>query len=334
MRRTILGMVVACAVLAIPASANAAQVNAVGTQINVRDDSSSEEPVSDNITLTKFNAWEFHIVNDGGNPAQPLTLTGDTSPNLSCLQDSPRKVICIQFTGGPPITTDIFAGEGNDTVTVGPHPVTETVQVRGDFGIDVLNIENGSVDRYSCGANDPEGGGGSDTVVRDAADTLWNPAFPTDCENDNNPGGGGSGGGGSGGGGSGAGDGSGAGGGSGAGAGTGGGSTTLPVVTPITQPASMVLGPVAGPHRGRLLVAARVNGPGVVTGKATKGTKLLAKGSKTATKAGAVTLTLKPTKAAKRLLKSKPSVKVKVKLAFKPTTGATVVKTISARLRR
>ena len=45
-------------------------------------------------------------------------------------------------------------------------------------------------------------------------------------------------------------------------------------------------------------------------------------------------LLLKPTKAAKRLLKTKSSVKVKVKLAFKPTTGATVVKTINAKLRK
>ena len=88
------------------------------------------------------------------------------------------------------------------------------------------------------------------------------------------------------------------------------------------------------PHLGKIIVSARVNGPGLVTGKAYKGKKLVAKGSKTATKAGAVTLVIKPTKAGKRLLKSKPKVTVKLKLAFKPTTGATVIKTVNTRIRR
>jgi hypothetical protein len=70
------------------------------------------------------------------------------------------------------------------------------------------------------------------------------------------------------------------------------------------------------------------------TGKATKGGKLLAKGGKGAAKAGTVKVTLKPTKAGKRLLKRKRSVKVKVQLVFKPTTGVSVKRTLSARLRR
>ena len=83
----------------------------------------------------------------------------------------------------------------------------------------------------------------------------------------------------------------------------GGGGRPRPGPHPTTPAAKLILGPVLSPHREKLLVAARVNGPGVVTGKATKGKKLLAKGSVTATHAGAVTLVIKPTKAGKRLLK-------------------------------
>ena len=296
MRRTILGMAVACAVVAVPASANAAQVRAFGTTIAV---SNFEGQFADDITFTKLGG--IRIVNNSGNPAEPLLLIAEQpspipvpdSGQLSCSQDNPRQVTCIRLTGGPPTLIGISTGSGNDTVTVGPHSADESVTVSTHSGNDTIDTRNGSADSIECGD-------GVDTLRGDAhpLDTLL-PPFSS-CEDIGNGG--------------------------------GGGSTTPPVAT--TPAAKLILGPVLSPHRGKLLVAARVNGPGVVTGKATKGKKLLAKGSTTATKAGAVTLTLKATKAGKRLLRSKPSVRVKVKLAFKPTTGAAVVKTISARLRR
>jgi hypothetical protein len=299
MRRTILGVVVACAVLAIPASANAAQVRAFGTNISVSDHAGQ---FADDITFTKLGT--IRIVNNGGNPAEPLLLIAEQpspvpvpdSGQLSCSQDNPRQVTCIRLTGGPPTLIGISTGSGNDTVTVGPHSADESVTVEADSGSDTVNIENGSADNVACGDD-------VDTARVDAypLDTLL-PPFDS-CETLIN---------------------------NGVVQGLGGQNPTPPA-TPV---AKLVLGPVLSPHRGKLLVAARVNGPGLVTGKATKGKKQVAKGSTTATKAGAVTLVLKPTKAGKRLLKSKPSVKVKLKLAFKPTKGATVVKTISARLRR
>ncbi len=299
LRKTILGAVAACAMLAIPASANAAQVQAFGTNIAVSDYAAQ---FADDITLTKVGS-SIRIVNNAGNPAEPLLLIAEQpspvpvpdSGQLSCSQDNPRQVTCTRLTGGPPTAIGISTDSGNDTVTVGPHSADESVTVDTKSGSDTVNVENGSADNVACGDD-------VDTARVDAhpLDTLL-PPF-TSCETLI---------------------------GNGVAQGLGAPNPTAPVV-----PAKLSLGPVLSPHRGKLLVAARVNGPGVVTGKATKGKKLLAKGSKTATKAGAVTLTLKPTKAGKRLLKSKRSVKVKVKLAFKPTTGATIVKSISSRLRR
>ncbi len=303
-------MVAACAVLALPASASAATVQVFGSQINVADNA-PEEQHADNIVFTKVDPWIVQLRNDAGDAGEPLLLVGEDSTTVDCIQDNPRQLTCIRL-GYAPLTFDIYTNWGNDTVTIGEHNPGDTVQVRAHGGDDKLFIQNGSVDRYSCGA-------GNDQIVRDAGDTLFNPALPSDCENDA----GGSGGGDSGGG----------------GGGAGGGSGTYdpgtpPVATPIMNPPSLFLAGVASKPGGKLIVNTRVNGPGVVTGKVLRAGKSLAKGSKKATKAGAVRLLLKPTKAAKRLLKTKSSVKVKVKLAFKPTTGATVVKTINAKLRK
>jgi hypothetical protein len=304
--------------LAIPASANAAQVQAFGPNVNVFDNA-PEDQHADNIVFTKVDPWIVQLRNEAGDAGEPLFLSEESSDNVDCIQDNPRQVTCVRLDLSP-LAFDLNGGYGNDTITVSEHNPGDSVAVRGHWGNDVLNIQNGSVERYSCGGNDPESGSGSDTVVRDATDTLFNPALPTDCENDNNPGGSGGGGGGAGGG------------------GAGGGSGdpgTPPVGTPITQPANLILGPVISPHR-KILVAARVNGPGRVLGIATsKNRKLLARGEKTATKAGAVTVVLKPTKLGKRLLKHKRSIKVKLSLSFYPKSGApTVTKTTSAKLRR
>jgi hypothetical protein len=232
---------------------------------------------------------------------------------VDCIQDNPSQVTCVRL-GVAALTFDIYTNWGNDTVTIGAHNPGDTVQVRTHFGDDTINAVNDSADKISCG-------GGTDTAHVDALDTIFiaSPIQDNGCES----------------------TGGGPGGGGGGGCvgndcfpGGGGNPPPTPNPDPIVNPPTVYPAGVTAKRGGKLLVAAKVNGPGVVTGKAYKGKKLLAKGSKTATKAGAVTLLLKPTKAAKTLLKSKPKVKVKVKLAFKPTTGATIVKTISAKLRR
>ena len=297
-------MVVACAVLAIPASANAAQVHAFGQYISVLDAFDAGEFAED-ITITQSGSTT-RVVNNSGNPAEPLLLKGedpDIQPpvpdagQIVCSQDSARQVTCTRVanTNGRPTQIGVTIHSGNDNVIVGPHSGNESVTVTTGFGDDSVNIENGSADSVECGD-------GVDTLRADAhpLDTLLPPFLSCETLIGNGVVGG-------------------------AGA---------PNPTAPAKPAKLSLGPVLSPHRGKLLVAARVNGPGVVTGKATKGRKLLAKGSVKATQAGAVTLMIKPTKAGKRLLKRKPKVKVKLKLAFKPTTGATVIKTVSTRIRR
>ena len=317
-------MVAACAVLAIPATASAAVVNTSGTEVEVVDPSG----FADDITYHRFSPWEIHITNSGGDPATPLMIGGDGSPTFSCLNvgGDPRLVSCVRGTGAPDITGVIEAGAGDDKVTVGAHGATEPVDVYGDSGNDTINTVNGRADHVQCGPGD------NDTAVMDSFDTIIE-ATPNDeggCEHTG--GGGGSGGGGSGGGG-------GAGGGAGGGTGTTGGvviNNTTPNPVLHTNPPALYPAGTASKPGGKLLAIARVNGPGRVLGIATsKNRKLLARGEKTATKAGAVKVLLKPTKLAKRLLKGKRSIKVKLTLSFYPKNGAaTVTKTISAKLRR
>ena len=296
----------ACAMLAIPASANAAMVQVFDSNVNVADNA-PEEQSADNIVFTRVDPWIVQLRNDAGDPSEPLLLVSESSTTVDCMQDNPRQLTCIRL-GVAALAFDIYTNWGNDTVTIGAHNPGDTVQVRTHFGDDTINTVNDSADRVSCG-------GGTDSAQVDALDTIFiaSPLQDNGCEST----GGGSGGGGNGSG------------------GGGGGSTTPPhPPAPIVNPPAVYPAGSASKRGGKLLVVARINGPGVVTGKAYKGTKLLGKGSVTATKASAVKLMLKPTKAAKRLLKSKRSIKVKVKLAFKPTVGATVTKTFSAKLKR
>ncbi len=304
-RRTILGVVAAaCAVLAIPASANAAQVHAFGQYISVLDAFDVGEFAED-ITITQSGSTT-QIVNNSGNPAEPLLLKGEDptiqppvpdSGQIVCSQDSARQVTCtrVKNTNGLPTSIGVTIHSGNDKVTIGPHSTNETVGVSTGSGDDSINVENGSADTVHCGDGvDTVWVGGLDTLVPDiACETLISGGIVS---------------------------------------GAGAPIPTAPVAP--AKPAKMFPGPRLSPHKGKIVASVKVNGPGLVTGKATKGDKLLAKGSKTATVAGIVKVTLKPTKAAKRLLKRKPKVTVRLALAFKPTTGATVTKVVSARLRR
>ena len=118
-----------------------------------------------------------------------------------------------------------------------------------------------------------------------------------------------------------------------------GGDTTTPPVAETAHNARTALVARLAPRPGsspggKLVINTKVNGPGLVTGKATSGQASRSpRAARPRPRRVPVKVTLKPTKAGKRLLKSKRSVKVKVKLAFKPTTGATVVQTVNARLR-
>jgi hypothetical protein len=219
MKTIIAAIAAALSLMAFVPVADAAIVTAFGTQLNVTDNF-PEEQFNDEFVITQVdhpNPWIVRIVNNAGDPAEPLLLADDTSADLSCSQDDPRQVTCVRFTGGPPINVNVNGGFGNDKITVGPHASSVNVDVRGHFGDDTLQLINGSVETYSCG-------GGTDSVLRDSIDKLVNPALPSDCES-GEPAGGGGGGGGAGGGGAG-------GGGAGGGAG-GGGSVTPPPPPPI-----------------------------------------------------------------------------------------------------
>ena len=299
MRRTILGVVVAaCAVaMAAPMAQAATQLNVEFTDIGVHESGETADNIV-NVTEPALNQTRI------SDPAGVFSRRCRTASRSRVCRNSVHSGD-LHAHGARRLV--VYTNFGDDRVTVGPHGADEGVHVSLHYGNDFADTANGSLDNVSCGP-------GVDTATTDAFDTFLPDSGS--C-NDGGGGGGGSGGGGAGGGG-----------------GGGGGSITPPIATPITPVANLVLGPVLSPHRGKLLVAARVNGPGLVTGKAYKGKKLVAKGSAKATQAGAVTLMIKPTKAGKRLLKSKPKVKVKLKLAFKPTTGATVIKTINTRIRR
>jgi 5-hydroxyisourate hydrolase-like protein (transthyretin family) len=124
----------------------------------------------------------------------------------------------------------------------------------------------------------------------------------------------------------------------GAGGLTGGGSTLGTAVGGMLSNAFTLGGSQPGPN-GSLLVTADVPGPGTLTAQQAAGgrqasiaakrhkrkgraqPKLIQPASVTATKAGAVTLTLRPTTAALKLLRGHHSVKVSVQIMFTPTDG-------------
>jgi hypothetical protein len=77
----------------------------------------------------------------------------------------------------------------------------------------------------------------------------------------------------------------------------------------------------------------RVSGAGRLSAKATKAGRKVASGSKRVS-GGNVTVKLRFTKAAKRSLKRAKRVKLRIKVAFTPTGGATERKTVSLTLTR
>ena len=77
----------------------------------------------------------------------------------------------------------------------------------------------------------------------------------------------------------------------------------------------------------------QVSGAGRVSAKATKAGRKVASGAKRVS-GGNATVKLRFTKAAKRSLKRAQSVKVRIKVAFKPTGGATQRQTVSLTLTR
>jgi Carboxypeptidase regulatory-like domain len=118
---------------------------------------------------------------------------------------------------------------------------------------------------------------------------------------------------------------------------TGGGSTLGTGAGGMLSNAFTLGGSQPGSN-GSLLVSADVPGPGTLTAQQAAGgqasiaakrhkrkgraqPKLIQPASVTARKAGAVTLTLKPTTAALKLLRSHRSVKVSVRITFTPTGG-------------
>jgi hypothetical protein len=310
----------ALAALAVPSVASATELQAFGHYI-IATDVADSGAVADTITVTQTGA-STRVTDAAGLvlKSEPVTVPPvPDSGQLACSQDSGQQVTCtrVKNTSGQPTHVGVNVHAGNDRVTVGPHTAAQTLVVETGSGNDSINVANGSADLVICGD-------GIDVVAWDAFDDEG-PPFGN-CETA--AGGGGSGGGGSGGGGGGSGSGSGSGGGGGGGGGAGSGGSGG-----SGAPASMKLGKPTAAHKGKLVVVTRVSGPGRVIGKARKGKRLLAQGAERATRAGVVKLVLTPTKAAKRLLKRKRSVKVKVKVAFK-ATGGTVVKTARARIRR
>jgi uncharacterized membrane protein YgcG len=230
----------AIAVLGLPASANAAIVQAFGPSISVVDNA-PEFQSADDFVVTQVNPWIIQIRNDGGREGEPLALVDQQSTDLTCQQDDPRQVTCTRFTGGPPIIISINGSFGDDTFTIGSHNPDVTTRVIGHGGNDALLLANGSVDSYNCG-NDV------DTVERDANDVLITdiPAHQDNgCESDSQ-GSGGGGGGGSGGGGAG-------GGGAGGGAGGGGGTTLPPIAPPPPTPYTVLVPQTKGMKLGQVL---------------------------------------------------------------------------------
>ena len=136
----------------------------------------------------------------------------------------------------------------------------------------------------------------------------------------------------------------------GAGGLTGGGSTLGTGAGGMLSNAFTLGGSQPGSN-GSLLVTADVPGPGTLTAQQAAGgrqasiaakrhkrkgraqPKLIQPVSVTATKAGAVTLTLKPTAAARTLLRGHRSVKVSVRITFTPTSGTPSSHTIQVTLK-
>ena len=251
--------------------------------------------VAEDITITQSGSTT-QVVNNGGG----LVLKGEDPTIQPPVPDS-GQIECSQDSVTQVTCTRVENTNGQPT-TIGVNigSGNDKVTVGPHSGFELVSVATGSGDdsiNVKNGSKDYVGCG-------DGADTLQSDGHPLDslappfesCE-------------------------------------TAGAQNPTTPTAPVQPPAKMRPG-VAVSHKSKIIAAATVNGPGVVTGKAYGKGKLLAKGSVTAGQAMTVTLVVKPTKAGKRLLKSKRAVKVKLKLAFKPTTGATVTKTINTRFRR
>jgi WD40-like Beta Propeller Repeat len=86
--------------------------------------------------------------------------------------------------------------------------------------------------------------------------------------------------------------------------------------------------------RRGLVVTVRGGGPGRATVKAVGGRKRVGKGSATASSAGTAKVKVRFTRRAKRALGRKRSVKLTLRVAFKPEAGATMRETAVVKLRR
>jgi hypothetical protein len=210
---------VAAMLLAVPTTASAATIQAHDTAISVADNA-PEGNYADDFVVTQVDAWQVTITNNGGDAGEPLLLVDEQGTNLDCMQADPRTVHCFRFTGGPPISIDVYGNFGNDRFTVGPHHSSVSVRVRGHFGDDFIVTDNGSVDQVSCG-------GDTDVWTRDGLDTLMTHPSGATIANDCETIFGGSGGGG---------------GGDTGGGGTGGGSTGTPTTptSPVIVPATLL----------------------------------------------------------------------------------------------
>jgi hemolysin type calcium-binding protein len=74
-------------------------------------------------------------------------------------------------------------------------------------------------------------------------------------------------------------------------------------------------------RRGRIVVKLTAPGPGAISARARAPRLVVGKASRKVSRAGAVTLTLKPTRAAKRALQARKRLAVTVKVTFKPAGG-------------
>jgi hypothetical protein len=203
-RRTILGVAAACAVVALgaPAAQAAVELN-LDSAVSVRGDVTGQ-PSNDNAQIA------YGVL--PGPPSYRVTASdrvflGDVDDQTTCTVDSPQQVTCqlaSSVTRHPSIYVDLLGGNDQFSTT-GAHNnhrmlpngvYSGGLQVRGGDGDDTLNIAgNASVDGVNCGA-------GNDTAFKDPIDMFisadgsgFPPPAGAGCEAIN-PGSGGGGGGG------------------------------------------------------------------------------------------------------------------------------------------
>jgi hypothetical protein len=199
----------------------------------------------------------------------------------------------------------IEGGYGNDTITGGPgqdqlngdEPQGECsyIYCKPPAGNDTINARDGEVDQVDCGV------GPGDVANVDAIDNVQG------CETVNRSGS----------------TTTGPGGDSGS---TPGGDTGQPGDSPVGGALSIQFGKVrlAKALKSGVSVKVQAPGPGKVTLKAKRGSKVVATGSGNAGANGAATLKLKFTKAGKKALKRAKSAKLTVAVTYKPATGDAV----------